>query len=334
MYVSLVGLLFTLYSLTGYEAGTVTPSNQTNIHDSLLHTAGHMAEETKGASKSAPLGMVYCVIASSVVGFAYIIGLLLATAADVPGYVLNKTEPANVFFTCSGQTGGVSQHILYPHTSYHLLWQYALALLLVINMYFAGQGSFTVSPLGFPSQSRDGAFPLSSYIRYVLPSSKAPLGSIIFTCVVDALMISLIVVNTTAFTAVTSLSVIGYQISYAIPIFLRITSSRHSFPRSDFHLGNNSLLVGTIAFTWLFITSCLFLLPTVFPITATNLNYTGVIVAIVAVIGGAYWIFSGKEWKESVVPHFTLFPFHQLDTGSRVRQEMIVLMMLLLPRFK
>ena len=70
--------------------------------------AGHMAEETKGASKSAPMGMVYCVVISSAVGLCYILGLLLSTAADVAGYVNNDLEPSDVFFHCSGQVVGVS----------------------------------------------------------------------------------------------------------------------------------------------------------------------------------------------------------------------------------
>ena len=184
-----------------------------------------MAEETRGASKSAPLGMVYCVIISSLVGFAYILGLLSSTASDVPGYVQNGVQPTNVFFTCSGQTGGVGKHE-FSTTLTSLHGQYWLALLLIINMYFSGQGSFTVTTRISFAMARDGAFPLSKYIRYILPSTKEPLGSIVFTCFVDSLLISLIVINTTAFTAVTSLAVIGYQISYAIPIFLRITSSR------------------------------------------------------------------------------------------------------------
>jgi amino acid transporter len=167
-----------------------------------------------------------------------------------------------------------------------------LSLLLIINMYFSGQGSFTVTTRIAYAMARDGAFPCSNYIKTISSHTKAPTGSIAFTCLVDVILILLTLVNTTAFGAVTSLSVIGYQISYAIPIYLRITASRNTFTLSDFNLGGWSICIGTISFTWLLFTSLLFFFPTVFPVTASNMNYTSVIVAFVALIGGLYWKFS------------------------------------------
>jgi amino acid transporter len=59
-YVCMMGVLFSCYSFTGYEAGA------------------HMAEETAGASKSAPKGIVYTCVITSITGFIYILGLLYA----------------------------------------------------------------------------------------------------------------------------------------------------------------------------------------------------------------------------------------------------------------
>jgi amino acid transporter len=59
-YVCMMGLLFSSYSFTGYEAGA------------------HMAEETTGASKSAPKGIIYTCIITAIIGFMYILGLLYA----------------------------------------------------------------------------------------------------------------------------------------------------------------------------------------------------------------------------------------------------------------
>lgn len=55
-----MGILFSAYSFLGYEAGA------------------HMAEETTNASKSAPRGILYTCILSSITGFVYILGLLYA----------------------------------------------------------------------------------------------------------------------------------------------------------------------------------------------------------------------------------------------------------------
>ncbi len=64
----------------------------------MFYLSGHMAEETRGASSSAPIGMVTTVLMSSFVGLSYIFGLLSSTAQDVEGYVSNKLEPTNIFF--------------------------------------------------------------------------------------------------------------------------------------------------------------------------------------------------------------------------------------------
>ena len=60
-YVAMMGIMFSAYSFTGYEAGA------------------HIAEETTHASKSAPKGIIYTCLLTSVTGFVYILGLLYAS---------------------------------------------------------------------------------------------------------------------------------------------------------------------------------------------------------------------------------------------------------------
>ncbi len=109
-------------------------------------------------------------------------------------------------------------------------------------------------------------------------------------------MICLVLVNTTAFCAITSISVIGFQISYAIPIFLRITAAKDTFVHGNFNLGKYGLVFGWISLLWLVFTSALFLFPVEFPITAENFNYTGVIVFAVLTICGVYWVVDCRYW--------------------------------------
>ena len=60
-----------------------------------------------------------------------------------------------------------------------------------------------------------------------------------------------------AFSAVVSISTIGLYISYAIPIFLRITVSRKHFVKGAFHLGFMSVPVAIVAVAWVsLITVC------------------------------------------------------------------------------
>ena len=59
-YVVIIGLLVSVYSFAGYES------------------AGHMTEETRNASISAPKGIIFCCLTSALLGLIYILGLLFA----------------------------------------------------------------------------------------------------------------------------------------------------------------------------------------------------------------------------------------------------------------
>lgn len=82
IYVIFIGLLFSLFSFSGYEAGA------------------HMAEETTHASKSAPFGIFYTCIATMLTGFCYLLGLLYAMNGDIKSVLLpglNDQPIVNVF---------------------------------------------------------------------------------------------------------------------------------------------------------------------------------------------------------------------------------------------
>lgn len=168
-----------------------------------------------------------------------------------------------------------------------------MTCLLIINLFFAGFSSMTVtSRIGF-AMARDKALPFSKFLHSVNSTTQTPNRLIGLVFVLDCLMCLLPLANPLAFTAVTSLTCIGYQISYAIPIFLRLTASRTTFKKSDFHLGRFSEPVGWIAVIWLVGTSIIFLFPTSFNDDGSQdkeiFNYTCVVVGAVAIIALIYW---------------------------------------------
>lgn len=102
-YVVLLGLLGALFSFSGYEAGA------------------HLAEETRGARRSAPIGIVLTCVISALVGFWYLLGLVLnlpphllgsssssATSTDV--LILGSANSANpvmtIYFLATGGASG------------------------------------------------------------------------------------------------------------------------------------------------------------------------------------------------------------------------------------
>ena len=218
------------------------------------------------------------------------VGAFLTTAV---GRVANASSIADIYFTaCGWHTGMV------------------LTVVLIINLFFAGISSLTVTTrIGF-ALVRDGALPGSATLRYIWPLTKSPVGVVALTFLLDFLMMLLPLATTTALSAVLSICVIGYQISYAIPILLRLTpTGRANFRPGAFSLGAWSLPVHAVGGTWLFLTSFIFLWPTAWPVMSSgqkapdgstvspynetypdNMNYTVVVVFVVFVVALVYWV--------------------------------------------
>lgn len=136
-----------------------------------------------------------------------------------------------------------------------------MTCMLIINIFFAGFSSMTVtSRIGF-AMARDGGLPFSKFWYKINPKTLTPDRIIFLVFLTDVALCLLPLISETAFSAITSITTIGYQISYAIPIILRLTVARKSFKKSSFHLGSFSELIGWISVIWLMITSCFFLFP-------------------------------------------------------------------------
>jgi hypothetical protein len=100
----------------------------------------------------------------------------------------------------------------------------------------------------------------------------------------------------TAYSAIVSVNTIASSISYLIPILCRIILARSTFEPGPFNLGRFSTLVGIISSGWIIVTSALFLCPTAYPVTPTNMNYA--LVPFVVVIGlcVSYYAIWGRHW--------------------------------------
>jgi amino acid transporter len=259
-YVCLLGLLTSLFTFSGYEAGA------------------HMAEETKGASTAAPSGIVKTCVTVALAGLAVILGMLFNT--DSVENALGSTNAfVYVLFTNAPVAAGKG-----------------LTAIVAINIFFAGISSMTVtSRIGF-AMARDKALPGSARLAKIFDKTKSPLNMILAITIFEIILLLIALGSALAFAAITSITVIGYQISYAIPILLRVTAARKTFPKSDYNLGRFSEPVAWVGGLWLASTSLIFFWPTANPVDQDTMNYTCVVVGGVAIIGGVYWMVSARHW--------------------------------------
>jgi amino acid permease (GABA permease) len=259
IYVFLIGLLLAQYTFTGYDA------------------SAHMTEETHNASIAGPRGIVMSIVVSLVAGWILLIGVTSAiqnygteSAAVVPA--------AQIFIDAAG--GGLGQFLL---------------LIAIGAQFYCGMSSVTANSRMIYAFSRDGAVPGHQLWAKINKRTRTPTNSI-WLAVVGAFILFLpYLYSAVAYDAVISIAVIGLYIAYGIPVLLRLRAG-DSFERGPWHLGKWSRPIGIIAVAWIVLISILFILPTAFPLTVVNFNYSIVAVAVVLFGTGIWWMVSAKNW--------------------------------------
>jgi amino acid transporter len=262
-YVVCIGLLTSLFSFAGYEA------------------SAHMAEETTQSRIVAPRGIIMTCFATGLGGIIIVLGLLFSTPS-VETILDGPTDSAaiNVFVLQCGSK-----------------WGQALSWLVVYILFFAGVSSVAVTGRITYALMRDRAFPYADYWSQVHPYFQTPLHAIMFVALFDFVLLLIPLGGnngTAAFASITALTTIGFQVSYALPILLKVIYQPKDFPLTPFHLGIWSVPLGIISCIWLLGTTCLFFFPTSYPITAKSMNWVIVVVFGCAIILALNWQYNSQ----------------------------------------
>ncbi|CAL9116605.1 unnamed protein product [Musa acuminata var. zebrina] len=269
LYIFVLGLLMSQYTLTGYDA------------------SAHMTEETKSADKNGPRGIISSIGISIIVGWCYLLGItfavtnipnLLSSDNDAGGYAI-----AEVFYLAfksryGSGTGGI------------------ICLgIVAVAIFFCGMSSVTSNSRMVYAFSRDGAMPLSTFWHKV-NKQEIPINAVWLSTFVSFCMALTYLGSLVAFQAMVSIATIGLYIAYALPIFFRVTLARKSFIHGPFNLGRYGVLVGWIAVLWVATITVLFSLPVAYPITKDTLNYTPVAVGGLLILTVSWWVLSARYW--------------------------------------
>ena len=90
----------------------------------------------------------------------------------------------------------------------------------------------------------------------------------------------------------------SFQIAFGIPILLKVTSlcpkARIALLKTSFSLGNYSYAMGCIGVFFLFSTALLLIVPTFYPVTLANMNFTCVVVAFITLLSYLNWEIDAK----------------------------------------
>ncbi|WVZ68186.1 hypothetical protein U9M48_017157 [Paspalum notatum var. saurae] len=268
-YILAVGLLMAQWSTIGYD------------------TSAHMTEETKNADWSGPMGIVTSVALSGVFGWIYLVALtsmvtdipyLLDTGNDAGGYAIAQALYTTFQRRYGTGAGGI-----------------VCLGIIAVAVFLNGTACVTSnSRMGY-AFSRDGAMPLL-HVWHRVNKKEVP-QNVVWLSVSVALVMALTSLGSqVAFQAMVSIATLGLYISYALPIFFRVTTARRSFVPGPFHLGRYGVVVGAVAVLWVALVNVLFCLPVAYPVDKDTFNYTPAAVGGVLLLSLAAWVLHARFW--------------------------------------
>ena len=273
-----------------------------------FESCGDIAEETRDASRKIPRAMRWALIWGGVSSLVLTASLLLAMPKHNP---IKATFDGGGVPAILGQLSGGMQDFL---------------LLLIIFAFFscgtAVQGAG--SRMAF-SYGRDGALPGSAWLSKVHARFRTPVNALLAGSVVSVLFVLLVYyqpskdvklgfitypANITALYSLISFAVSGIYLSFLLTVIAAIIARRRGWkPEGAFQLGRWGWTVSIVAALYL----GLMLLNVVVPTGLTsgrglfNLDWiTLLVMAVIAVIGAAYFLAARPDRRVSRHVHDTL----------------------------
>jgi amino acid transporter len=268
----LLGFLLAQYTLTGYDA------------------SAHVTEETVGAAKRAPWGIVMSIVVSAVAGMVLMVGLTIA----IPD--IDPATKASGLATVGTLGIGAVPYIL--QTGLGSDAAFVIFGLILVAQFFCGMSSVTANSRMIYAFSRDGAIP-GSRIWHRLNRRRIPAYAVLLAGGAAFVLGIPVLWNTVAFLAIVSVSVVAIYIAYVLPTFTRLLSK--DFKPGPWNLGRWSKPVGWVAVIWVVFISILFLLPQATPITDkngiiwANVNYAPIVVIGVMLLLTIWWLTSQRK---------------------------------------
>ncbi|MEO8265319.1 MAG: amino acid permease [Ilumatobacteraceae bacterium] len=296
VYLFALGMLLAQYTITGFDA------------------SAHVSEETKGARTEAPKAIVRSIYISAIAALVLNLSMIAALPKkeDVDGYT-------SIAFGGGGDTFLVNAAPRLISSAVGTGTAKFLVLIALVGQFFCGLASVTANSRMIYAFSRDGALPGSKYWHKINKKTRTPTNSVWLGVTLSAITGALSLYQkggySTAFFALTGICVIGLYISYAIPIYLRLTNP--DFQTGPWNLKGRHKIICWASLVWIGFITILFFAPVFWPFwpiwgsgnnilgadglpngtfKQNNFNFTGPLIVLAAIFILGYWSLSGKKW--------------------------------------
>ncbi|RMZ91401.1 hypothetical protein DV736_g1363, partial [Chaetothyriales sp. CBS 134916] len=256
----LFGFLSVSWTMTDYDA------------------TAHITEEINDPEIKAPWAI------SLAMGFTYVLGFLfnivLVFCMGNPTDILASpiAQPViQIYYNSLGKSASIF---------------FAVAAFLVLQFVcFTATQALARTVFAF---SRDKLVPGSSLWTKVAPLTGTPILAVWFS-VFWCIAINLIGLGSyTAIAGVFNVCAIALDWSYVIPIACKLLFNR--FEPGPWTMGPVSKFVNAWACIWTLFVSIIFILPTVRPVTAQNMNYAIAFLAAIFIAAAVWWYAGGRKW--------------------------------------
>ncbi len=198
-YLFLLGLLLPAYTITGFDA------------------SAHTAEETIGASRAIPKGMIHSVLWSALFGYTMLAAIILA-APD-----LDKA---------AGQGGGAFFSIMDGVLPGPL--KFLLYVGIAVSQYLCGLACVTSASRMIFAFARDGGLPASGSLRRISPRYRTPVTAIWTACALSILF----TIYAPVYTTIAAVCTMFLYISYVLPVAAGLFAHQRSWVKmGPFDLG-------------------------------------------------------------------------------------------------
>lgn len=244
--------------------------------------SGHVAEETKSASRNAARGLFWSAVCSATLGLPVVI-LFLFCAPDVSDIEsFGGPQPfVSVYAAALGQRGHVFMNVIS-----------ILGLLLNTSV-----ASVAASRLVF-AVARDGVLPWSNWIAKIDKNGN-PRNAQTVIWIVASLLLLTILPSSVAFTSLISAAGVPTFAAYALITTCRFFITPNKFKDGAWRLGVFSRPLNFLAIPFNWFCVAVLVSPYVFPVTGQTLNYAGIILGAITIFGFlSWWFVPEARWLE------------------------------------
>ncbi|KHJ36374.1 putative amino acid permease [Erysiphe necator] len=256
----LFGFLSVSWTMTDYDA------------------TAHIAEEIEDPEVKAPWAIFLAMLFTCLAGFFF--NIVLCFCMGDPSEILNSPimQPvAQIFENRLGRTCGIF---------YTICGFIILQFVCFTTMQATSRTVFAFS--------RDKLLPFSQVWLSVNQWTGTPINAVwitVFLCI----LVNLIGLGSPiAIVGVFNVCIIFIDMSYCIPISCKLYYGK--FQPGPWHMGKIGWWVNVWALIWTFFVSTIFLMPTMRPVSAQNMNYAIAYLAFILAFAWVFWIVSGRKY--------------------------------------